>query len=46
MMNWHAIVDVIVRVKVFSSDAPFQSSLNDFAMSHVYPKENYYQKRS
>ena len=42
MMNQQAIVDVIVRVIVFRSDAPFQSSLNDFAVSHVNPKENYY----
>ena len=36
------IVDVIVRVKVVSSDAPFYSSLNDSAVSHFNPKEKYY----
>ena len=35
MINWHVTVDVIVRVKVVSSDAPFQNSLNDFTSCHL-----------
>ena len=40
MMNQHAIVDVIVGVKVLRSDAPFQSSLNDLLCHMLIQKKS------